>query len=81
MKFIEKINNVKLECGDFVLFGSDEPAIVIREDYRYKILYLRDGACDTRLDFSSLELLQKAIDEDYEGARIIKSKNIVITEV
>ena len=81
MKFIKKEDNVKLECGDFVFFGGNELAMVIKDNDRYKILYLCDGVCSTMLDFDNLEDFQSAIDEDFKNAKIIKSKNVVITEV
>ena len=81
MKFIKKEDNVKLECGDFVLFDNHNLAMVIKVNNRYRALWLFDGSCSSILDFDSLEDFQRAINEDYDGVRIIKSKNIVITEV
>ena len=81
MKFIEKEGTIKLECGDFVLFDTYGLAMVIKIYNRYKALCLSDGSCSSILDFDNLEDFQRAINEDYKDARIIKSKNIVITEV
>ena len=81
MKFIEKEDNVKLECGDWILFGKNALAMVIRKDNRYGVLYLSDGVCSPGLNCESLDFLERSIKDEFVYARIIKSKNIVITEV
>ena len=81
MRFIEKKEDIKLECGDFVLFENGSLGIVANKEGRYGVLYLSSGVFSSDLDFGNLKLLQECIDRRYGDVRIIKSEHIEIGEV
>ena len=81
MRFIEKKEDIKLECGDFVLFENGLLGMVMKGNEKYGMVCLDSGYSNIVFDYYDLEDLIKCIKEKYPKSRIIKSKNIVITEV
>ena len=81
MKFIKKEDNNHLEEGDFVLLENGLLGMIAVNPTEYTIVVIDNGRFDTSFKSYSLEEMQGLIKNTYPGARIIKSKNIVITEV
>ena len=81
MKFIEKERSNSLESGDFILFFNGDVGVVADIHGDCGVVRLEDGLVSSGLEFSDLESLEDYIKSELPSARIIKSKNIVITEV
>ena len=78
---IKKEDNNHLEEGDFVLLENGLLGMIAVNPTEYTIVVIDNGRFDTSFKSYSLEEMQGLIKNTCPGARIIKSKNIVITEV
>ena len=82
MKFVEKENTNSLEYGDFILFFNGIIGVVVSlYGGECGVAHLEDGFMPPGLRFSDLEDLEDYIKSKLPSSRVIKSKNIVITEV
>lgn len=83
MKFIEKKQTKnQINYGDYVLFEDKSIAIICEKEVECSIVFLEDGYFSYDYTSASIsELVEKIKRTTNNTARIIKSDNIVISEI